>query len=977
MIRLSHNNKLAVRWFALTVIGLSLSLSGLCMARTDFEIDRDQTTASFEKIRQETIGKKRDPSKKQDDLLNMFAARYANTEHAAESLMHGLRLRNRAGGLGAYQYLASARNKLIAGYGDQPGVLMFLHDELGVFMHREQGFNAILTTGDGAKIRMPMDLLGQKAIVVFWASDAPAIKDGIAELNKELASLQDDGFKIIGINLDGSREAAQAFIDANRLDWTHTFADKGRDDPAYRIYGSTKLPCFIIIRPNGAIADYRLRAAGPMRGVANDIDGAKHLISGAFLGDAPDELKKAFAELREKVRGSADRMANRTAVLWLAQRFADRETAELAKAGAVVLAAGCGEAGLTHGLSNESAVDIRVRRAYRFLGFTPDTGRVFKGKFKMLPDGGSREFPASLTKRLTLVFVTKLPEDPEQKRERLGLLRKHRREFKQYQSNMETIALFAEVDNLKELLKQEDISGPMASISSGQYAKLQDEHGIRGNSTHILILAEDGTVIHSLPRFGQGEHGVFENLRAVLGRITFDVAYDAIERKEFAVGSELLSMAIRFGENSKPIYHLRAHAYVQQGEWGKALKDMNRTVQGTQHAYFGNAHYYMYRSLVLRGLGRTEEAKAIALTAQGYASEAQGRDPTAPRTVKAGQWTIVGPFVKGGGQFQADKNKEERPSWARQLPKINSVAGLFKGADGTRQAVEVLTIPMGTTVDLGKIWQPGNKPCVAYAFMDLGTREGLSMPVEIGPGGPVKFIRGSSIMYQSGASLAKRTGNVNIDSMNGTFAVELSSIGDYWIFSGRVIERKYPSKVVVKQKQWIGTAVNKWMVIGPFHNQGGAEVDVAHVIENEPIDLANTYKGRGEKDVKWVLQDIKSMLAFRDDCVVDFNKLYGWPENVAAYAVTWVDAPKDMNAKFGIGSEDGFVIWVNDKRIGELHEKERGYRINDHVKSFKLKKGANKILVKISVTHGGWKFGANIMSTEGKKIEGLKYRLKP
>ncbi len=161
-----------------------------------------------------------------------------------------------------------------------------------------------------------------------------------------------------------------------------------------------------------------------------------------------------------------------------------------------------------------------------------------------------------------------------------------------------------------------------------------------------------------------------------------------------------------------------------------------------------------------------------------------------------------------------------------------------------------------------------------------------------------------------------------------------------------------------------------WYVIGPFDNQGGAEADIVHAPENEPFDLSASYPGITTNDgpVTWQKCVRGPDVTIGSDFIVDFNSLYGSPSNVAAYAITWVDCSAEMDAVLAIGSEDGFVAWVNGERVGSLLKPARSYASQGDRVPIHLKAGENEIRLKITLTQYGWKFGAHIIDAAGDPV---------
>ena len=84
-------------------------------------------------------------------------------------------------------------------------------------------------------------------------------------------------------------------------------------------------------------------------------------------------------------------------------------------------------------------------------------------------------------------------------------------------------------------------------------------------------------------------------------------------------------------------------------------------------------------------------------------------------------------------------------------------------------------------------------------------------------------------------------------------------------------------------------------------------------------------------------------------------------------------------AGFGVsaaGSDDGVIVWLNGKQV---HKKlvGRGYSSKADRVPIHLKKGRNKLLLKITQGGGGWAFGAHILDKDGDPIEGLRYTVNP
>ena len=99
---------------------------------------------------------------------------------------------------------------------------------------------------------------------------------------------------------------------------------------------------------------------------------------------------------------------------------------------------------------------------------------------------------------------------------------------------------------------------------------------------------------------------------------------------------------------------------------------------------------------------------------------------------------------------------------------------------------------------------------------------------------------------------------------------------------------------------------------------------------------------------------------------------FGDARNAAAYAVTWFDSPVARDAVLGIGSDDGVVAWLNDKRVHRslVH---RGHVAKGDKVPVKLKAGRNKLLLKVTQAWGGWCTSVHVLDTEGNELTDLTY----
>jgi hypothetical protein len=103
-----------------------------------------------------------------------------------------------------------------------------------------------------------------------------------------------------------------------------------------------------------------------------------------------------------------------------------------------------------------------------------------------------------------------------------------------------------------------------------------------------------------------------------------------------------------------------------------------------------------------------------------------------------------------------------------------------------------------------------------------------------------------------------------------------------------------------------------------------------------------------------------------EDGLVDFleGKDPGSLDFCVGYAWTEVEAPDDMDAWLGIGSDDGLKIWLNGEQVNDKWVA-RTSRLDDDVVPLRLKKGKNQILIKIQNVKGRWSFIARLRTRAG------------
>ncbi len=144
------------------------------------------------------------------------------------------------------------------------------------------------------------------------------------------------------------------------------------------------------------------------------------------------------------------------------------------------------------------------------------------------------------------------------------------------------------------------------------------------------------------------------------------------------------------------------------------------------------------------------------------------------------------------------------------------------------------------------------------------------------------------------------------------------------------------------------TFITDWKVIGPFDNQDAKALARVLGPEQDP-DAIQSHKGIGGAVLNWKNRNDKT------SGYVDFTKIFKPTENVVAYAFRKVNVPADQKIKFGVGSNDGVKVWINNKLVLDRPLSRKAEPNQDTIQ-VPLHKGENTILVKVDQLKRAWGF---------------------
>src|SRR5262249_38235847 len=160
----------------------------------------------------------------------------------------------------------------------------------------------------------------------------------------------------------------------------------------------------------------------------------------------------------------------------------------------------------------------------------------------------------------------------------------------------------------------------------------------------------------------------------------------------------------------------------------------------------------------------------------------------------------------------------------------------------------------------------------------------------------------------------------------------------------------------------------QWQVATPFDNTKDVGFKTAYPPE-QGVDLKATYKGKGDKEVKWV--PVATADPFGR---VDLNLATDKHKGAVAYAFAQVDSPPDQEIEVRVGSVTGVKVFVNGKEVFAREEYHHGMRFDQYSAKAKLKKGRNEILLKVCQNEQeedwaqNWLFQARLCNSTGVAV---------
>ena len=152
--------------------------------------------------------------------------------------------------------------------------------------------------------------------------------------------------------------------------------------------------------------------------------------------------------------------------------------------------------------------------------------------------------------------------------------------------------------------------------------------------------------------------------------------------------------------------------------------------------------------------------------------------------------------------------------------------------------------------------------------------------------------------------------------------------------------------------------ITRWNLIGPFDAPEMSYLQVAYPPEKE-IDFSQKYQGKGKKPLRWkqVQGDPTGFMRLE-------NRITPSDRGIV-YGLVYVHSPDKREALMLLGSDDGVRVWLNDELVHTNPAYRGAYPDQDRV-PVTLKKGWNKLLIKVLQGGGGWGYYLRFVDPEGQ-----------
>ena len=268
------------------------------------------------------------------------------------------------------------------------------------------------------------------------------------------------------------------------------------------------------------------------------------------------------------------------------------------------------------------------------------------------------------------------------------------------------------------------------------------------------------------------------------------------------------------------------------------------------------------------------------------------------------------------------------------------------GEDGPRETTRVSEYERAWQV----AWRDEQRKLILAGLSDVNDIAALSMAE--------RFLDNEALAAEAAAAITKIAGAVSGQHR------EAAKRALRKVIAASQNERlRIDATVAIAQIEKYDDYITAWMLSGPYTRKGkrGPKLFKISFPPEQP---------EAREQAKWRL--VPAGVNRDKPWMVDLKKIIGG-DHRAAYLRTNIWSPKNQSAQLELGSDDGLKVWLNGKLVHERN-RERGLKPGEDKVKIRLRKGWNRLLLKINQGKGDWAACARLRTRKGRKLSGLRYQ---